>query len=148
MAKPKPPDSAQRLQQALAAAGLEGAQIQPTDASGLSVAHGSVWQKVSVADVADLQDIEVQVPAQARARLDGDGAVLAVELTQPSSEDLEEVISFVRGLAKRGEIAGRGGGAGGAGRDARKLPSRRPTHELITSEDGTRRLLRRGFSGT
>jgi len=54
MAKPKLPESAQRLQQALAAAGLEGAQSQPADASGVSLAHGSVWQKVSVTDVADL----------------------------------------------------------------------------------------------
>ena len=127
--------STTQVLRALAASGVEGAQTEPPGPGGVAIAHGSAWHKLSVPGFEYLTDIEVKVPVSATVQMSRDGQVGAVKVEPPSDESLEEVVSFVRGLAKRGEIAGHGGGL-----------LRRPTHELVTSADGTRRLVRRGMS--
>ncbi|HXI53713.1 MAG TPA: hypothetical protein VNH84_19500, partial [Candidatus Saccharimonadales bacterium] len=56
-------------------------------------------------------------------------------LTRPSAEQVAEAASFVRSLARHGQIAGQ----------TAKNP-RGATHQIETDEKGNRRLVRKRFS--
>jgi hypothetical protein len=93
-----------------------------------------VWQPISVSGFDNLQNVHVAIPVEGELIQGPKGEVKSVVLGKPTDKHIAEVASYVRSLAKHGQIAGVG----------QSTPS--VTHEIKKDEKGNRKLVRRGFS--
>lgn len=107
----------------------------PRSADAPAVVRGTVWKPVGPDAGDDLADVCVAFPVEARVTRDASGYVNRVELDEPSPDALREAASYVRSLARHGQVQGL---AQTAGRSA--------THAIETDAQGRRRLVRKGFS--
>jgi len=94
----------------------QGGPASAHQAGAVQAGTGQVWHKVSIPGYRELQDIHVAVPGS------------------PTTESVAEAVSYVRGLAAQGQIAGVG------------ESQRTPTHAITTDAQGNRHLVRKRFS--
>ena len=119
----------------LAARGVDLLTAAPTKNAGKLKVAGQVWHRLSVPEFADLKDVEVAIPVEGEVTRGARGQFRSKFLTRPSTEQVAEAASFVRSLARHGQIAGQ----------AAKNP-RGATHQIETDDQGNRRLVRKRFT--
>ena len=118
-----------------AAHGVELVSVATASPSGTLKVGATTWQPISVPGFDELQNVLVSVPVEGRVTLGPKGEIRSVGLERPSGEQVAEVASYVRSLAKHGQIA-----------SDRSQRTPAATHEIQTDEKGNRKLVRRGFS--
>src|SRR5262245_31007315 len=118
----------------LAAQGINLLQSEPGDSPGTLRFSGQIWSPISVPGFKDLENVQVEIPIKGEIRLGPKGEVGSVTPTQPSSEMIAEVTSYVHSLATHGRIASD---------PAKRGPG--TTHTIETDEKGNRRLVRQGL---
>jgi hypothetical protein len=119
----------------LAAKGIDLLTSEPTESSDALRFSGHMWSPISVPGFEDLQDVQVAIPIEGKVTRGHKGEVRSAVPMQPSAEQIAEATSYVRSLAKHGQIAG----------PAAKQ-SQRATHQIETDEKGNRRLVRKRFT--
>ena len=95
-------------------------------------------------DDPDLAGVSIAVPVTAAVEVDGDGAIVGIDVpADPASQ--REARAFTRNLIARGAVSGLA-----AGRPVRRGPGlpTRATHEVTIDEFGRRVIRRTGFSAT
>jgi hypothetical protein len=96
----------------------------------------------------DLEGISVAIPVTAEVVLDAAGELTSADLPEPDEASVREARSYVRSLIASGAVRGM---PASPGRPVRRGPpiaggsSGRPTHELVTDEQGRRIIRRIGF---
>jgi len=109
--------------------GLESLSgIEEGGETGVVRARARQWVPLAGKQLADLDGVHVSLPVPVEVRTDANGR-LSCSVGQPSSEDVAEATSYVRGLVARGELGG---------------PL--ATHEVEIDRQGRRLLKRRGFT--
>ena len=79
--------------------------------------------------VPGFDEVEVPIPVDVKLTRDSRGAITAAQAETPSAEAVAEAKSFVRSLADNGQLSGLSA-----------------SHEIVTTADGHRRLVRRGYA--
>jgi hypothetical protein len=114
-----------------------------TGADGGSTYHVSASHLVPVdEDDPDLAGVSIAVPVTADVQVDGDGAIIGIDVPDDPSAQ-REARAFTRNLIARGAVSGlaqRGPVRRGPG------PPTRPTHEVTVDELGRRVIRRTGFT--
>lgn len=100
------------------------------DAPGVFTAQAQTLVKLSDASLGEAQGAHVRLPVRIDLPADAQGRITP-RVEPPSPEDVKEAISYVKGLAARGEI----------GSDTGPLA----THSIEVDDRGRRLLKRRGF---
>ncbi len=119
----------------LAAKGIDVLTSEPAETPGAMKFSGQVWSPISVPEFEDLKDVQVAIPVEGEVTRGPKGEVRSAGPMQPSAEQIAEATSFVRSLARHGQIAGHAkNGALGA------------THQIETNKKGNRRLVRKRFT--
>jgi hypothetical protein len=114
-------------------------------ADGGSTYHVTASHLVPVdEDDPDLAGVSIAVPVTAAVEVDGEGAIVGIDVpADPAAE--REARAFTRNLIARGAVSGlaaRGPVRRGPG------PPTRATHELTVDEFGRRVIRRTGFTAT
>jgi hypothetical protein len=114
-------------------------------ADGSSTYQVSASQLVPIEeDDPDLTGVSIAVPVTATIEIDGDGAIVGIDVPiDPAAQ--REARSFTRNLIARGAVSGLA--TSGPARRGPGLATR-PTHELTVDEFGRRVIRRTGFSAT
>lgn len=111
--------------------GLESlSRIEEGGETGVVRAQAMQWVPLAGKQLAGLDGVHVSLPVPVEVRTDANGR-LSWNVGQPSSNDVAEAASYVRGLAARGDLGG---------------PL--ATYEVETDHQGRRLLKRRGFTRT
>ncbi len=93
-------------------------------------------------DDPDLAGVSIQVPVTAAVEVDGEGAIVGIDVpVDPEAQ--REARAFTRNLIARGAVSGLA--ASGPVRRG-PGPATRPTHELTLDESGRRVIRRTGFT--
>ena len=95
-------------------------------------------------DDPDLTGVSIAVPVTATVEIDGDGAIVGIDVPVDAAAQ-REARSFTRNLIARGAVSGLA--ASGPVRRGPGLATR-PTHELTVDEFGRRVIRRTGFTAT
>lgn len=112
--------------------GLSG--FTPTTVAN-RVLHGRANQLVQLNDsrLGSLSGVYVERPTEVAVQLASNGTVGAVTVNEPSAEEVEETVNFVRSLVRSGRV--------GLAEDAQGM-----THAVRTDAQGRRRLVRTRFA--
>ena len=112
-------------------------------ADGGSTYQVSASQLVPIdEDDPDLTGVSIAVPVTATVEIDGDGAIVGIDVpVDPAAQ--REARTFTRNLITRGAVSGLA--ASGPVRRGPGLTTR-PTHELTVDEFGRRVIRRTGFT--
>ena len=96
--------------------------------------HGTLWKPVGESAGKELADV------RAPFTLDGDvtrgpsGEVQAVRFAEPAPDEVTEAASFLRSLARHGQVEG-----------SSPQPGQAATHDIETDDQGRRKLVRKRF---
>jgi hypothetical protein len=119
----------------LATQGVDLLETTPAKLPDTMKFTGQVWRRVSVPGFENLQDVQVAIPVEGEVTRGPKGEFRLGTVTRPSAGQVSEATSFVRSLARHGQIAGQATkGATGT------------THQIETDDKGNRRLVRKRFS--
>jgi hypothetical protein len=108
--------------------------VAPSSTAEAIKVGAQVWHPISVSGFDNLQDVLVAIPVEGELIRGPKGEVKSVVVGKPTDKHVAEAASYVRSLAKHGQIAGVGRSTLGV------------THEIKKDEKGNRKLIRRGFS--
>ena len=95
-------------------------------------------------DDPDLAGVSIEVPVTAAVEVDGDGAIVGIDVPA-DPEAQRQARAFSRNLIARGAVSGLA--ASGPVRRG-PGPATRPTHEVTVDEFGRRVIRRTGFTAT
>ena len=129
MVAPGTVNLAAALQPWASARGLENLSLLE-ERPGVPYAQAQMWVPISGAELEEAEGAHVPLPVRIDLPLDSKGRITP-RVGTPSTEDLKEAASYVKGLVARGEI----------GTDTGPLA----THTIETDKRGRRLLKRRGF---
>jgi hypothetical protein len=126
-----------------------GGPVQVLDTTervdGGSTYHISASYLVPVdEDDPDLAEVSIEVPVTAAVEIDGDGAIVGIDVAADSAAQ-REARAFTRNLIARGAVSGLA--ASGPVRRG-PGPATRTTHEVTVDEFGRRVIRRTGFTAS
>ena len=115
--------------------GFEVNAVEPsTTGPGTTTVRGTLWRPLGASAPGGLEDVHVPFTVEGRVTRGSAGEIRAVQIAEPSGDQAAEAASFLRSLARHGQVGGSTGPLGDTS-----------THDIETDAQGRRRLVRKRF---
>ena len=107
---------------------------RPDQARKTTRVRGTLWKPVGESAGKELADVHAPFTLEGEVTRGPSGEVQAVRFVEPASDEVTEAASFLRSLARQGQIGG-----------SSPQPGQAATHDIETDDQGRRRLVRKRF---
>jgi hypothetical protein len=115
--------------------GFDLQAVEPVTKAGKTTrVRGTLWKPVGESAGKELADVHAPFTLEGEVTRGPRGEVQAVRFAEPASSEVTEAASYVRSLARHGQIEG-----------APPTTGQAATHDIETDDQGRRRLVRKRF---